>query len=248
MTKKSHIEAQNVSLDYEILDSNKRIFTNSILNSLRISKSKNVKGSSSLRALDSLNFKFGPGSRIGIWGPNGAGKSSLLRLLAGIYTPSEGVFSSSGKIASLIDIGLGVMPDATGRENIYTRALLWGMSKKEIQAKFNEIVELSELGTFIDLPVRTYSSGMQMRLAFAVAISVDANILLMDEWLSVGDEAFQEKAEKLLIEKVAASEIFFLASHSKELLAKVTDTVLVLNHGKIEEIISSKNLLERGHP
>jgi len=243
MTDHAYVEARGVSLDYEILDNSRKSFTNELLNIVGTGKFDQGISGSTVHALRNLNFKFETGSRVGIWGPNGAGKSSLLRLIAGIYSPSGGTYISNGKIASFLDIGLGIMPDASGRENIFTRGILWGMSKTEIEAKFQKIVEFSELGKFIDLPVRTYSSGMQMRLALAVAISVEAPILLMDEWLSVGDVSFQEKAESVLSEKVSNSELFFIASHSRELLGKVTDTVIVLDHGEILRIVKVDEFL-----
>lgn len=236
-------KASRCSLSYEILDSTKKSITNQLLRYVTPGSFDNALSGSSVHALRNINFDFGPGSRVGIWGANGAGKSSLLRLIAGIYHPTSGVFESAGKVASFLDIGLGIMPDATGRENIFTRGVLWGMSKREIQNKFDDIVEFSELGKFIDLPLRTYSSGMQMRLALAVALSVEAEILLMDEWLSVGDEAFQLKAEKTLVEKVNSAELFFIASHSRELLGAVTNQVITLRNGEIESILPTNEFL-----
>lgn len=240
MSVNSFVRATNVSLDYQILDASRKSITNHLLKVVKPGTFEDGLSGSTVHALQNLNFVFEKGSRIGIWGPNGAGKSSLLRLLAGIYSPTSGIFESSGNVASFLDIGLGIMPDATGRENIFTRGILWGLSKQEIETRFSSILEFSELGKFIDLPVRTYSSGMQMRLALAVALSIEADILLMDEWLSVGDESFQSKAEKVLTEKVHAADIFFIASHSKELLAKVTNEVIILDRGEIKNIVSTE--------
>lgn len=244
MSVKSFVLAKDASLDYQLLDAARKSITNQILDNMRGTSSSNKQITKTFRALSGLNFEFESGARVGIWGPNGAGKSSLLRMLAGIYSPTHGEFRSSGRVASLIDINLGIMPDATGRENILIRGLLWGMTKKEIAANFESIVAVSELEKFIDLPLRTYSTGMQMRLSFAVAMHVKADILLMDEWLAVGDEAFQNKAEKLLHEKVAESELFFIASHSKDLLAKVTEQILILDSGVIKKIATSKEFLD----
>lgn len=244
MNVNSYVQAEDVSLDYQILDSSRKSITNHILTVVKTGVFEDGLSGSTVHALRNLNFRFEKGSRIGIWGPNGAGKSSLLRLIAKIYSPSSGSFESSGKIASFLDIGLGIMPDATGRENIFTRGILWGLSRQEIEDRFTSILEFSELGKFIDLPVRTYSSGMQMRLALAVALSIEADILLMDEWLSVGDEGFQSKAERVLSQKVQAADIFFIASHSKDLLARVTNQVIVLDRGEIKHIISTEDFIE----
>ena len=243
MSETSFVRAKNVSLDYRLLDPSRKSITNHLLRAVGAGAFESGLSGSTVHALRDLNFTFDKGSRIGIWGPNGAGKSSLLRLLAGIYPPSSGSFESVGKVASFLDIGLGIMPDATGRENVYTRGILWGLSKLEIEKRFPQIIEFSELGKFIDLPVRTYSSGMQMRLALAVALSIEANILLMDEWLSVGDEDFQSKAEEVLTEKVNSADLFFIASHSKELLGKVTNQVMILDRGEIKNIIPTADVL-----
>ena len=243
MSENIFVRAKNVSLDYQILDSSRKSITNHLLRIVKDGAFEDGLSGSTVHALRNLNFSFEKGSKVGIWGPNGAGKSSLLRLLAGVYSPTSGRFESAGKVASFLDIGLGIMPDATGRENIITRGILWGLSKSEIEIRFPQIVDFSELGNFIDLPVRTYSSGMQMRLALAVALSIDANILLMDEWLSVGDEHFQAKAEKKLTEKVDSADLFFIASHSKELLSKVTDRVIILDKGSIQGILPTADFI-----
>lgn len=233
MTISPYIRASSASLSFPILDGSSRSFTNALLNAAKLGRYESNLRKNEVIALNDLNFEFGAGTRLGIVGHNGAGKSTLLRMIAGIYQPTAGTYESAGRIASFIDIALGVMPDATGRENILTRALLWGMTRAEISEKFDAIVEFSELGRYIDLPVRTYSSGMQMRLAFSVAIFVDAEILLMDEWLSVGDQDFKEKAQAMLKAKVAKSELFVIATHSRDSLARLTDTVLQLEGGTV---------------
>lgn len=244
MISNSFVRATNVSLDYQILDSSRKSITNHMLRAVKPGAFDDGLSGSTVHALRNLNFEFEKGSKIGIWGPNGAGKSTLLRLLARVYAPTSGQFESDGKVASFLDIGLGIMPDATGRENIFTRGILWGLTKPEIEMRLPQIIEFSELGNFIDLPVRTYSSGMQMRLALAVALSIDAKILLMDEWLSVGDENFQAKAEKVLTQKVDSADLFFIASHSKELLGKVTEHVMVLENGSIQSVIPTSKFLQ----
>lgn len=186
-----------------------------------------------VKALDNANFEAHDGDRIGLLGHNGAGKSTLLRVLSGVYTPTSGRAEVNGNVGSLIDISLGINPEATGLENIYIRGQLLGLSKSTIKKKLDDIVEFSELGNFINLPVRTYSTGMHMRLAFAVATEIRPEILLMDEWLSVGDEEFQHKAETRLKGLVDGANIMFLASHSREMIETTCNRVLVLEHGKI---------------
>ena len=187
-----------------------------------------------VRSLDGLSFTFHDGDRVGLIGHNGAGKSTLLRLLSGVYEPTSGHAAVTGEIASLIDISLGTDPEATGRENIYLRGGLLGLTRKEINEQMDGIIEFSELGDFIDMPLRTYSTGMQLRLAFAVSTIVRPQILLMDEWLSVGDAGFQEKAEHRLNELVQSTNILVIASHSRELISKVCNRLIWLEHGKVK--------------
>lgn len=187
-----------------------------------------------VRALQDLNFTLSDGDRVGLVGHNGAGKSTLLRVLSGVYHPTHGSVLSRGHVASLIDVSLGIDHEATGRENIFLRGSLLGLSKKEVAAKLGEIIEFSELGDFIDMPVRTYSSGMHLRLAFSVSTVVRPEILLMDEWLSVGDENFMHKAEARLAELVQATKILVIASHSRDLIMKTCNRVLWLEHGSIK--------------
>jgi lipopolysaccharide transport system ATP-binding protein len=193
----------------------------------------NDQGRVIVRALENLTFTLRDGDRVGLLGHNGAGKSTLLRLLSGVYAPSSGTARINGETGSLIDISLGIDPEATGRENIFVRGILLGMKKSEIASKLDEIIEFSELGEFIDMPVRTYSSGMHLRLAFAVSTTVRPQILIMDEWLSVGDEGFKHKAEARMTELVKATNILVIASHSRELVMHTCNRVIWLEHGKI---------------
>jgi lipopolysaccharide transport system ATP-binding protein len=157
----------------------------------------------------------------------------MLRVLSGAYHPGIGSVDVKGTVGSLIDISLGINTEATGIENIFIRGAILGLSKKQIQSRLDAIVEFSELGDFINLPVRTYSSGMHLRLAFAVATEISPEILLMDEWLSVGDEDFRHKAEERLLNVVESTSILFLASHSRELLEKLCTRVIWLEHGRV---------------
>ena len=193
-------------------------------------------GHISIEALKNLDLEIVSGDRIGIVGHNGSGKSTLLRLLSGIYEPSSGEIERSGSISSLVDISLGINPESTGRENIFLRGKLMGLSRKEIDEKIDEIIEFSELGDYINLPVRIYSSGMLLRLAFAVSTSITADILIMDEWLSVGDGSFAERASKRLKELVDNSEILVVASHTRSLIKETCNKVVWLEHGVIRKI------------
>jgi lipopolysaccharide transport system ATP-binding protein len=187
-----------------------------------------------VRALSGVTFEFNEGERVGLVGHNGAGKSTMLRALSGVYAPSKGTVEISGNVGSLIDISLGINLEASGRENIFIRGALLGLTKSEVQNKFAEIVEFSELGDFIEMPVRTYSSGMHLRLAFAVSTIVRPEILLMDEWLSVGDENFKHKAEARLEELVSSTKILVIASHSRELITSTCNRVIWLEHGQVK--------------
>lgn len=187
-----------------------------------------------VRALQDLSFSFVDGDRVGLVGHNGAGKSTLLRVLSGVYAPTFGQVVLDGQVASLIDVSLGIDHEATGRENIYLRAALLGLAKKEINAILDEIIDFSGLGDFIDMPVRTYSSGMHLRLAFSVSTVIRPEILLMDEWLSVGDEDFKHKAEARMTKLVESTSILVIASHSRDLIQNNCNRVLWLEHGSIK--------------
>ena len=239
----AHIKLDSVSVEFPIFNSSSRSLTNSLVSAAtggRISADKS--GHVTVKALSDINLEIKSGDRLGIVGHNGSGKSTMLRVLAGIYEPTSGQIKRAGKIASIIDIGLGINPENTGKENIYLRGQLMGLSNNEIAKKFDEIIEFAELGDFIQLPVRTYSSGMLLRLAFAVSTSITADILIMDEWLSVGDGAFAERAEQRLQNLVDNSEILIIASHSKNLIEKTTSSILWLDHGHITAMGNTEEL------
>ncbi len=195
--------------------------------------SANASGRVIIRAIENLSLTIKDGERVGLLGHNGAGKSTLLRLLSGVYEPSIGRAEIKGEIGSLIDVSFGIDPEASGRENIYLRGALLGLTRSEIKSKLEEIIDFSELGDFIDMPVRTYSSGMHLRLAFSVSTIIRPEILLMDEWLSVGDEGFRVRAEARMNELVESTHILIIASHSRELILETCNRVIWLEHGKI---------------
>ena len=186
-----------------------------------------------VEALNDICFDLRDGDRLGITGHNGAGKTTLLRVLSGAYPPTSGTRVCDGRLATLIDPSLGIQPEATGYENIMLRGLVMRIGRKRIRQLRGEIAAFTELGDFLSMPVRTYSSGMRMRLAFAIVTSVPADILLMDEWLSVGDADFQPKAEARMRDLVSNSGILVVATHSKDLIARECTRMITLKHGSI---------------
>lgn len=228
------IELENVCVDYPIFDASSRsikkhffqLATGGAVNT-------DLSGNVSVQALDNLNLVIDEGQRVGLLGHNGAGKSTLLRLLNRIYAPTSGSMKMTGSVGSLIDISLGIDPEVTGRQNIYLRSRLLGIKKSVIKQKIDEIIEFSELGEFIDMPLRTYSSGMTLRLAFAISTSINPQILLMDEWLAVGDETFKHKAEAKLRSIVDTTSILIIASHSRDQILSTCNRVIWLEHGRV---------------
>jgi ABC-type polysaccharide/polyol phosphate transport system ATPase subunit len=184
-------------------------------------------------ALRDISFELKPGDRLGLLGRNGSGKSTLLRVLAGVYPPTKGELITHGRLAPIFSVGLGMRPEATGRRNIILRGLLSGLSTAESSAKIEEITEFSELGPYIDMPVRTYSSGMAMRLAFATATSFSPEILLLDEWIGAGDEEFQKKAAARMADLVSQAGITVIASHKRQLIKQVCTLGLWLDGGEV---------------
>jgi ABC-type polysaccharide/polyol phosphate transport system ATPase subunit len=186
-----------------------------------------------VRALDEVSLCLGDGDRLGVIGANGAGKSTLLRLLAGIYTPTSGRRTVQGRISSLFELTLGFEMEATGWKNIFYRGYLLGETPRRLRAKVEEIAEFSELGRFLDLPVRCYSSGMLVRLAFAIATAVEPEILLVDEVLSAGDLAFQAKAQKRMRQLMERAKIMVVVSHDLPGLPRLCEQAIWLDHGRV---------------
>jgi len=199
---------------------------------------------SDVQALDGVSFSLKAGDRLGLVGSNGAGKTTLLKVLYGIYEPSSGVLDVDGKIDALFNINLGFRAGATGRRNIELRGLINGWSKQEIADRMEPIIEFSELGDFIDMPLKTYSQGMAARLAFSIATSLDPQILLMDEWIGAGDPAFQEKARQRMEGMAKKAGIIVLASHNHSLIKRTCNKILELRAGKINKFC---NIDEWGH-
>jgi lipopolysaccharide transport system ATP-binding protein len=195
-------------------------------------------------ALRDVNLSLTSGDRLGLVGSNGSGKTTLLRCLAGAYSPDEGVVEVNGRIASLLDLGMGLDPSATGLENITLRGMVAGMTRAQIDAKMDDIAEFSGLGPFLAMPMKTYSSGMQARLAFAAATAVEANILLMDEWITVGDAGFREQAHARLTSLVEQANILVIASHDGSLIRSLCNKVMRLDHGIASEVVPIERLDE----
>ena len=183
--------------------------------------------------LKGINLKIKQGEAVALIGTNGSGKSTLLKLMTKILYPNSGVIRINGKLTSLLELGAGFHPDFSGRENIYFNASIFGLTKKQIDAKLEDIIEFSELDEYIDNPVRTYSSGMFMRLAFAVAINVNADILLVDEILSVGDEHFQNKCIKKMLELRDKGKTMVFVTHSMDSVRKLCSRAVWLCDGQI---------------
>jgi lipopolysaccharide transport system ATP-binding protein len=205
----------------------------------------------SLTALRDVNLTLGPGDRLGLIGSNGSGKTTLLRCLAGAYAPDKGYVEVNGRIASLLDLSMGIDPSATGLENIRLRGLVAGMSPREIAAKTEEIAEFSGLGPFLAMPMKTYSSGMQGRLAFATATAAEADILLMDEWIAVGDADFRQQAQDRLTSLLEQAHILVVASHEPNLIRSVCNKVMRMDHGQASEVVDvacMEELLARPAP
>jgi ABC-type polysaccharide/polyol phosphate transport system ATPase subunit len=186
-----------------------------------------------VQGLSDITLELTDGTRLGVIGHNGAGKSTLLRVMAGVYEPTSGTAYRHGRLSSLLDIQLGMDPELTGRQNIIQRLVFLGVSFAEARAKVPQIAEFSELGSFLDLPVRTYSSGMLLRLAFAASTATDPDIVLLDELIGVGDARFQEKANQRMIELMRTAKILVVSSHDEYVLKNYCSAALVLKNGRI---------------
>ncbi len=186
-----------------------------------------------VQALRDVSLRIAPGETVGVVGRNGAGKTSTLRVLAGIVPLDAGTVRTGGRVVSLLELGAGFGRDFSGRENILLNGALYGMSREEIDARAPEIIAFSELGDFIDVPVRTYSSGMFVRLGFAIAAHLDADVMLIDEVLAVGDEAFQRKCETRIAERIEAGATLVLVSHDAALIDRSCERTVVLDGGRV---------------
>ena len=230
----SHVLAKDLIVDFPIYGSQSRSLKNTFLRAATGGRLARDAGERVVvRALNGVNFELYEGDRVGIMGHNGSGKTTLLRVLAGAYEPVKGSIVVDGRIASMLSITLGMDMEATGFENIFLRATIMGLKPKQVAPLADEICEFSELGDYIHVPMRTYSSGMSMRLAFAISTSIAADIILMDEWLSAGDASFSEKAQSRLTRLVDQAKILVLASHDEQLIRRSCNKILRLDHGDL---------------
>ncbi|WP_428946830.1 ABC transporter ATP-binding protein [Acidithiobacillus ferrooxidans] len=188
------------------------------------------------QALHDVSFTVQRGEALGLLGPNGSGKSTLLQIIAGILPPTSGKVVAKGRVAPLIQLGVGFNPELTGLENVYLNASLYGFRNNEVKKRLDGIIAFSELGTFIDTPLKHYSSGMQMRLGFSVAVHLDPDILLADEILAVGDQSFQDKCHDKIAELRRNGMTLILVSHSPEQVEKFCDQFVRMEHGCVAEI------------
>lgn len=250
----ARIEARSVCVDFPITPLSARSIKN-----VALSTARRIGGQfhgqqdrgTVVRALDQVSFSIGDGDRLGLLGPNGSGKTTLIRVLGEIYAPTSGDILVDGVQLPMFDIGIGFDPEASGYENIRMRGLLMGLSMREIEERMPSIADFSELGFYLDLPIRTYSAGMLLRLMFSIATSVGGNIVLMDEWIAVGDAEFRAKANARLREVTDQAGILVIASHDNAILRDLCNVGLCLSHGQvkffgpIEEAIEAHAALTR---
>jgi lipopolysaccharide transport system ATP-binding protein len=228
------IVADRIRIEYPILDSMnrsiKRRFVSAATGGL---VARDARNHVVVTALNDVSLTISPGERVALVGHNGSGKSTLLRSIAGVYRPIAGELHVHGSISTLFDISTGFDLEATGHENVVLRGLVMGLTRAQVAKRMSEIREFSGLGDYLELPIRTYSTGMILRLAFAVATSVQRDIVLMDEWLSVGDAEFAERAEDRLHDHLARTSILVVATHSEDLVRKVCNRRIELKQGRV---------------
>lgn len=222
------IFVENVTMDYRIQQENIKSIKEYLVNAIRGRITYRE-----FRALDDINLHIQPGEVCGIVGRNGAGKSTLLKVIAGVLTPTEGQVHINGNIAPMLELGAGFDQDLTARENIFLNGAILGYSKDFLEKRFDDIVAFSELEEFIEQPVRTFSSGMMMRLAFSIATLVEPEVLIVDEILSVGDGHFQKKSETRMRELMSGGTTVLMVSHALKQIRDLCNRVIWLDHGKV---------------
>jgi ABC-type polysaccharide/polyol phosphate transport system ATPase subunit len=208
---------------------------------------KRRNGYRDLWAVHDITFDMAPGESIGLIGRNGSGKSTLLKIIAGVFEPTKGVRRVRGSVAALMELGAGFNGELTGRENVFLNGAIMGFGKAEMKQRYDRIVEFSELHEFMDVPVKNYSSGMYARLGFAIATDVDADLLLIDETLSVGDEAFQQKCFERINSLLSGGKSVIFVSHDATSVARLCRRAILLHHGGIVSDGPTQEVLERYH-
>jgi len=230
----AHFKLTHVSLEFPIYRGSSRSLKKSLIaTTMRSNLARDSADRINVRALDGVSLEIADGERVGLIGSNGAGKTTLLKVLGGIYEPTSGTVSSSGDITALITSDFGLDPDSTGRENIILRGMYMGIHPRDMRNRVEEVARFTELDHYLEMPVRTYSAGMMMRLSFAVSTCVQREILLLDEWLAAGDAGFLEKAHWRMENFVRGSSIVILASHSASLLKQWCTRGILLDHGRV---------------
>lgn len=236
----AQLNVKGVTVRYPVFDAKRRTLKGSVAHAVTggsIFVGGGERGVTYVEALRDVSFSLEKGARLGVFGHNGSGKSTLLKVLAGIFPPQKGTVDVRGSVGSFVDLATGVDGDLTGQDNIIVRGLMMGRSRQQVREKVDSIVDFSGLGDFIHMPIRTYSSGMWARLAFAIATAFESEVILLDEWLSVGDESFQKKAQERLKSVVDKASILVLASQSMDLLRSQCNQIIVLEHGQISQTL-----------
>ena len=241
-----YIEADGISVEFPVFDNQHRSLRHTILfsrlerrlvktsqNSVGGEIERDTAGRAYVKAIEDVSFAAEEGDRIGLIGANGAGKTTLLRTIAGIYEPIRGTIQVSGRTMPLFNINDGIDMDATGREAIRTRGILMGLSTREIREAMDEIIEFTELGDYVEMPIRTYSAGMLVRLSFAVATAVRPEILLLDEIIGVGDAHFLEKAQARLSRFLSSAGILVISSHSMDIIKMWCNRAILMKKGRV---------------
>ncbi|HEY2095854.1 MAG: lipopolysaccharide transport system ATP-binding protein [Pseudonocardiales bacterium] len=238
------IDIQHAFVDFPIFDAKTRSLKKAVLGRAggKIGTESRVP---IIEALHDINLSLHQGARVGLVGHNGAGKSTLLRLMSGIYEPTRGSARISGKVAPVFDLGVGMDPEISGFENIMVRGLFLGMTRKQMQARVDDIAEFTELGDYLAMPLRTYSTGMRVRLALGVVTSIDPEILLLDEGIGSVDAEFLAKARNRLNALVERSGMLVFASHSDEFLVDLCDTAIWMDHGRVKAHGPLRDVLNR---
>lgn len=244
MSEELAVELKSATMDFPILRTGPAFLKELLTGRFSLKDS----APTSFRALDSVDVQVSKGEVLGIMGPNGAGKSTMLRVIAGIYAPDEGVVRTRGRIALLAGLGAGFQKDLTGRENIYLSGSVYGFGEDELYDLVPSIVVFSGIGSFIDKPLRTYSSGMRARLAFSLASHLNPDILLIDEVLAVGDSDFRQKSKDRIQEMVKGDATVIIVSHNEPTLRDMCDRAICLHEGKVDICSTDINeVIERYH-